>query len=79
MLGIVAKLPVQEDKVEEAIELFKGLMVKVAEEEGTLAYTLNREQKNQNTIVIMERYKDKAARAFCSTRRIPIFSSLLIF
>jgi len=61
MLGIIAKLPVKEDKVEEAIELFKGLIVKVAEEEGTLAYTLNRDQANPNTVVVMERYKDKAA------------------
>ena len=61
MLGIIAKLPVKEDKVEEAIELFKGLIVKVAEEEGTLAYTINRDQANPNTVVVMERYKDKAA------------------
>lgn len=75
MLGIVAKLPVQEDKVDEAIELFKDLMVKVAEEEGTLAYTLNREQKNPNTIVIMERYKDKdALDAHSSTPHFKEFS-----
>jgi quinol monooxygenase YgiN len=36
-------------------------MEHVAKEEGTLMYTLNRAQSNPNTLVIMERYKDKAA------------------
>lgn len=61
MLAVVAKLPIKEGKVDEAIEAFKGLMVHVAEEEGTLMYTLNRDQSNPNTIVVMERYKDQAA------------------
>jgi len=61
MLSIVAKIPVQEGKVDEAIEAFKALMVHVAKEEGTLMYTLNRGKKDPNMLVIMERYKDKAA------------------
>jgi quinol monooxygenase YgiN len=61
MLGVIAKLPIREDKVDEAIEAFKALMGHVAKEEGTLMYTMNRSKSEPNTIVIMERYKDKAA------------------
>jgi quinol monooxygenase YgiN len=61
MLGIIAKLPIKEGKMEEAIQAFKDLMVQVAKEEGTLSYTLNKAQSNPNTLIIMERYKDKAA------------------
>ena len=61
MIALVAKIPIKEGKIDEAIEAFKGLMVHVAEEEGTLMYTLNRDQANPNTLIIMERYKDKAA------------------
>ncbi len=61
MIGLIAKIPVQENKVDEAITMFKELIQKVAEEEGTLSYTLNRSKKEPNTLVVMERYKDKAA------------------
>jgi quinol monooxygenase YgiN len=61
MISVIAKLPIKEDKLDEAIEAFKALMVKVADEEGTLSYTMNRDQANPNTLVIMERYKDQAA------------------
>jgi len=61
MIAIVAKLPIKEGKVEEAIEAIKELMVHVAKEDGTLMYTLNKDTSNPSTIVIMERYKDKAA------------------
>jgi quinol monooxygenase YgiN len=61
MISLIAKLPIKEDKVEEAIAAIKELMVEVAKEEGTVLYTLNRDPKNPNTLVIMERYKDKAA------------------
>ena len=61
MIGVVAKLAIQEGKIDEAIDLIKELMVSVAEEEGTLSYTMNRDKRNPNTIVIMERYQDKAA------------------
>ena len=61
MIGVIAKLPIQEGKVDEAIEAFKGLMGHVAKEEGTLLYTMNRSKAEPNTIVIMERYRDKAA------------------
>ncbi|MBU1905082.1 MAG: antibiotic biosynthesis monooxygenase [Proteobacteria bacterium] len=61
MIGVVAKLSIQEGKVDEAINLIKELMAGVAKEEGTLFYTMNRDKSNPNTIVILERYRDKAA------------------
>jgi quinol monooxygenase YgiN len=67
MISIIAKLPIKEDKVEEAVAAIKELMVEVAKEEGTVLYTLNRDAKNPNTLIFMERYKDKAAVDFHST------------
>ncbi len=61
MQSIIAKMPIQEGKVEEAVQVVKELMKDVAHEEGTLLYTLNRDPKNPNTLVFLERYKDKAA------------------
>jgi quinol monooxygenase YgiN len=62
MVGVIAKLPVKEEKLQEAIDAIKELMVHVAKEEGTLVYTMNRGGKSEpNTIVMMERYRDQAA------------------
>ena len=61
MISVVAKIPVKEGKADDMIALLKELMTHVAQEEGTLLYTLNRDPANPNTIVIMERYNDKAA------------------
>ena len=61
MISIIAKVPVKEGKFDEAVALFQGMLPQVAKEEGTLAYSLNKDQSNPNTIVILERYRDKAA------------------
>ena len=61
MLSIIAKMPIQEGKVDEAVAAIKELMKQVATEEGTILYTLNRDPKNPNTLVFMERYKDEDA------------------
>ena len=61
MIGVIAKIAVKEGKADEAIDLIKTLMAEVAKEEGTLAYTMNQDPSNPNMIVIMERYRDKAA------------------
>ena len=61
MITVVAKLPIKEGKMEEALGEFKGLMSKVAKEEGTLLYSLNKEKSNPNTLVVVEQYKDKDA------------------
>ena len=68
MIGVIAKLSIQEGKTKEAVNLIKELMTNVAEEEGTLSYTVNRNKADPNTIVIMERYKDKAALEYHSSR-----------
>jgi pentatricopeptide repeat protein len=61
MISVVAKLLVKEGKAEEAINLFKEMMDHVAKEQGTVMYSLNRSQSNPNKLVVLERYKSKAA------------------
>jgi quinol monooxygenase YgiN len=61
MLSVIAKLPVQEGKVDDAIATLRELMAHVAGEEGTLLYTMNRAKAAPNTLVMIERYRDKAA------------------
>lgn len=61
MIAVIAKVPVQPEKKEEALEAVKNLMAEVAKEEGTLYYTLNIDQKEPNTLVFLERYKDMDA------------------
>lgn len=61
MISVIATLPIKEDKMDEAVEAIRELVNEVAKEEGTLSYTLNRNSKNPNTLVFMERYTDKDA------------------
>lgn len=61
MISVIAKIPIKEGKMEDALQAFKELMVYVAKEEGTVMYTMNRAKSNPNTLVIMERYRDKPA------------------
>jgi len=58
MKSIIARIPVKEDRLAEAIEAFRLLMQGVGEEEGTLFYTLNVAESEPNTLVVMERYRD---------------------
>ncbi|MEW6486343.1 MAG: putative quinol monooxygenase [Thermodesulfobacteriota bacterium] len=74
MLAVIAKLPVQEGKVDDAIAVLRELMAHVAREEGTLLYTMNRAKADPNTIVMIERYQDKAALAAHSSS--PHFQAL---
>lgn len=64
MISVIARLTVKDGKAEDAVALLKELMKAVAEEEGTLSYTLNQDEKRPNEIVIMERYTDHDALAF---------------
>ncbi len=61
MIAVIAKLPVKPEARDDAIAEFKGLMAKVAEEEGTLHYTLNIDQNDPNVLVVIERYTDMEA------------------
>lgn len=63
MIAVIAKVPVQPEKKEDALAAVKTLMAGVAEEEGTLYYTLNVDEKNPDTFVFMERYQDMDALA----------------
>lgn len=75
MISVIARLTIQEDKVDETIAEFKALMQDVAKEDGTLLYGLNRDPKNPNTLVVVERYKDKQALgAHSSTDHFKAFS-----
>lgn len=64
MIAVIAKVPIQSDKKDEAIAEVKELMSKVAQEEGTLHYTLNINQNEPDTLVFIERYKDMEALSF---------------
>jgi len=64
MIAVIAKVPVQPEKKDEALAAVKTLMAEVAKEDGTLYYTLNIDDKNPDTLVFMERYKDMDALAF---------------
>jgi quinol monooxygenase YgiN len=61
MIAVIAKLPIQPGKKEEALEAVKKLMTQVAKEEGTLSYTLNIEKNSPDTLVFIERYLDMNA------------------
>jgi quinol monooxygenase YgiN len=59
MVTLIARLPITEGKMDEALEAFKELVPKVAAEEGTVLYSLNVEKANPNTLVVVEQYRDK--------------------
>jgi quinol monooxygenase YgiN len=61
MVAIIAKMKIKEGKIEEAVQLFKNLVPKVREEEGTLAYAICRDKANQNQLTVIERYRDMEA------------------
>ena len=67
MLTVIAKLPIKEGKMDEALAAFKTLMVDVAKEEGTTLYSLNRDKNIPNMLIVVEQYRDKAALDFHST------------
>ena len=58
---VVAKLKAkagEEAKMEEAL---RGMVGKVDQEEGTLTYTLHRDQQDPRVFLFYEKYKDAAA------------------
>lgn len=67
MITVIAKLPVMEGKMDEALKEFKELISKVAKEEGTVLYSLNVEKAKPNTLVVVEQYKDKDSLQFHSS------------
>jgi quinol monooxygenase YgiN len=62
MPSVVATLKVKEDKLEEATAFFKELAASVlAEEPGTLVYTLLQRQDDPHTVVVYEKYESDEA------------------
>jgi quinol monooxygenase YgiN len=61
MIAVIAKLPIKEDKVDEAQAMIAELVGQVAQEKDTLAYSMNREKSAPNVVVMIERYRDMAA------------------
>lgn len=67
MITLVARLPIMDGKMDEALGEFKKLMSEVAKEEGTVLYSLNVEKANPNTLVMVEQYKDEDSLKFHSS------------
>ena len=67
MITVIARLPVMEGKMDEALKEFKELISKVAKEEGTVLYSLNVEKANPDTLVVVEQYRDKDSLQFHSS------------
>ncbi len=67
MITVIAKLPIKEGKMDEALAEVKSLISEVAKEEGTVLYSINVEKANPNTLVFVEQYKDKDAFIFHSS------------
>ena len=59
MVTLIARLPIVEGRMDEALAAFKALMSEVAKEGGTVLYSLNVEKANPNTLVVVEQYRDK--------------------
>lgn len=61
-IGILAKLKIQKDKIDEFEAAFTELMAVVKEHEpGNVYYTLNRSREEVGTYYVMEQYVDQAA------------------
>ncbi len=75
MVAIIAKMKFKAGKIDEGIELFKNLVPKVREEEGTLAYGICRDKANPDLLVVIERYRDmQAIQAHSSSAHFKEFS-----
>ena len=64
MIKIVAKMRVQEGKVEEFKATARELVAKSRAEEGNVFYTLNQSTREPNTLAFIECWKDQAAIEF---------------
>ena len=61
VISVVAKMRIQDGKMDEAMEAIKQLAVGVGTEDGCLLYTVNTVKDDPNKLVSMERYQDKEA------------------
>ncbi len=58
---VIARLKIQSGKEAEFEKAVNEIMPKVAQEEGTLRYTLNRSKKDPSEYLFYEKYKDQAS------------------
>lgn len=63
MIKIVAKMVIQEDKVDEFVKTAEELVAKSSAEEGNIFYTLNRSIDKANEFCFIECWRDKEATA----------------
>ena len=74
---VVAKLKAKSGEEEKMEQALRGMVAKVAQEQGTLTYTLHRAQQDPCVFLFYEKYKDAAAlKAHSST---PYFKELFSF
>ena len=64
---VVARLKAQKGKEDEMANVLKGLIPNVRNEEGTLAYTLNRLQQDPSVFLFYEKYTGAEALVAHST------------
>ncbi|MDO9514619.1 MAG: putative quinol monooxygenase [Syntrophales bacterium] len=75
MVALIAKMKIKEGKMDEATDLFRGLVPKVGKEEGTVGYAVCRDKANPDLLVVVERYRDmEAIQAHSSTPHFKEFS-----
>ena len=71
---VVAKLKAKAGEETNMEEALRGMVAKVAQEQGTLTYTLHRSQQDPSVFLFYEKYRDAAAlKAHSST---PYFKEL---
>jgi quinol monooxygenase YgiN len=58
---VVAKLKAKKGEEAKMEEALRGMVTKVAQEEGTLTYTLHRDQQDPCVFMLYEKYQDAAA------------------
>jgi quinol monooxygenase YgiN len=61
MIAVIATLPVKPEKREAALAAAREMMAGVANEDGTLEYTLNIDEEDPDTLIFIERYRDMTA------------------
>ena len=61
MIKIVAKMVIQEDKVDEFLKITKELVEKSSAEEGNISYSLNRNIEKPNEFAFIEFWRDEEA------------------
>jgi quinol monooxygenase YgiN len=62
MITLIATVKVKEGKMDEAVEVLRGIVPKIKEAEpGCLVYIPHRVRGEDNTIIFYEKYRDKEA------------------